>query len=100
MYSKAAHAPRFSFSPLSLAAGLVAVLVTAYIGLIAVIMSYAALTVEFSESLRREEAAVAALEGSYLDAVSRITTADYHALGYAMPAQQSFVPEVSGTALR
>lgn len=100
MHSKALHAPRFSFSPVSIAAGVVAALAVAYIGLIAVIMSYAALTVEFSESVRGQEAAVAALESAYLAEVSRITNLDYHALGYAVPARQSFVQEVSGTALR
>ena len=54
----------FSFSLLSLVSGAVAILVVAYIGLIAVVMSYAALTVEFSQSVRNDEAAVAVLESA------------------------------------
>ena len=52
---------RLPFSLLSLISGAVAVLAVSYIGLIAVVMSYAALTVEFSQSVRNDESAVATL---------------------------------------
>ena len=51
-----------SISPVSLCGSIVAVLVVSYIGLIAVVMSYAALTVEFSQSVKNVEATVATLE--------------------------------------
>lgn len=89
-----------SFSPLSFAAGAVAVLIVIYIGLIAAVMGYAALTVEFSQSVRNDEASVADLEEQYLAAIGRITTTDYAAAGYAKPAVQIFVRAKSVTALR
>ena len=52
-----------SFSPVRLCAGIVGILLVAYIGLIAVVMSYAALTIEFSQSVKNDEAAVAVLAG-------------------------------------
>ncbi|MFA6415013.1 MAG: hypothetical protein WC217_03555 [Candidatus Paceibacterota bacterium] len=88
------------FSVVSLASGAVAVLVVAYIGLIAVVMSYAALTVEFSQSVRNDEAVVASLESAYLAGVARITSTDYAAAGYAKPLAEVFVRAESVTALR
>ncbi len=88
------------FSFFSLASGTVGVLAVAYIGLIAVVMSYAALSVEFSQSVRSDEAAVAQLESQYLDAVERITSTDYAAEGYQKPIAQVFVRAQSATALR
>jgi len=88
------------FSVLSLASSTAAVLAVAYIGLIAVVMSYAALTVEFSQSVRSDEAAVATLESAYLAGVTRITSTDYTAAGYAKPIAQVFVRAQSATALR
>lgn len=90
----------FPFSPVSFCVGAVAVLLVAYIGLIAVVMSYAVLTIEFSQSVRNNEAAVAALEGRYLANVARTTTTDYIAAGYARPAVTTFVRAESVTALR
>ena len=75
-------------------------LVVAYIGLIAVVMSYAALTVEFSQSVRNDEAAVATLEGQYFSEVARITAIDYRTAGYVVPRATVFVPAQSVTALR
>ncbi|MDO8593397.1 MAG: hypothetical protein Q7R59_00665 [bacterium] len=96
------HNARFhlSFSPVSLCAGTVGILLVSYIGLIAVVMSYAALTIEFSQSVKNDEAAVASLEGQYLATVARTTTTDYLALGYAPPIAKIFVPAKSSTALR
>jgi hypothetical protein len=76
------------------------VLLVVYIGLIATVMSYAALTVEFSQSVRNDEAVVAALESQYLAGVTRITNTDYVADGYAKPASKVFVRAESATALR
>jgi hypothetical protein len=79
---------------------MVGAFVVVYIGLIAVVMSYAALTVEFSQSVKNDEAAVATLEGQYLASVARIQSLDYHAAGYSMPEAKIFVPAASMTALR
>lgn len=91
---------RLPFSALSLAGGIVAFLVVVYIGLIAVVMSYAALTVEFAQSVRNDEAEVAALEAKYLAEVSRIMTLDYRAANYAVPVAKIYVGEKGVTALR
>ncbi len=88
------------FSPVSLCFGTVAVLAVTYIGLIAVVMSYAVLTVEFSQSVRNDEATVATLESQYLTAVAQITDTNYVAAGYAKPIAKIFVPTQSATALR
>jgi hypothetical protein len=91
---------RIPFSMTALCSGTVAVLIVAYIGLIAVVMSYAALTVEFSQSVRNDETAVALLEEQYFAAVARTTGTDYAAAGYTKPVAELFVPAVSVTALR
>jgi hypothetical protein len=88
------------FSLVSLASGTVAVLAVVYIGLIAVVMSYAALTVEFSQSVKNDEAELAVLESQYLAEVSHIQTLDYRTIGYAAPVRKTFVPATSMTALR
>ena len=88
------------FSPVSLCAGAVATLAVVYIGLIAVVMSYAALTVEFSQSARNDEAAVAVLEAEYLAHIARITEMNYAAEGYAKPTVKAFVRAESPTASR
>ena len=84
----------------TLCSGAVAVLALVYVGLIAVVMSYAALTVEFSQSVLDDESAVAALESQYLTEVARVTSIDYLAAGYAVPTVKIFVPAASVTALR
>jgi len=91
---------RFTFSLISVCSGTVAVLFVIYIGLIAVVMSYAVLTVEFSQSVKNDEAAVATLESDYLAGVSRITRTDYAAAGYAKPLFKVFVRAQSVTTLR
>ncbi len=93
----------FSRLPFSLSAvcfGSAAILAVAYVGLIAVVMSYAALTVSFSQSVKNDEAAVATLESQYLAAVASITGIDYIAAGYASPVAEVFVPTEDATALR
>jgi len=92
--------PRFSFSPVSICTGFVAILAVIYIGLIAVVMSYATLTIEFSQSVKNNEASVAGLEKQYLTAVAHITTMDYASAGYTLPLAKTFVKAKSGTALR
>jgi hypothetical protein len=91
---------RFSFSLPTICFGLVVVLALSYIGLIAVVMNYAALTVNFSQSVKNDEAAVATLESQYLASAENITNIDYSALGYAPPIAQVFVTTKSVTALR
>lgn len=94
-----AHSP-FPFSVLSLCWGAVGILLVTYIGLIAVVMSYATLTIEFSQSVKNDEAAVATLEGQYLASVVHITSTDYAAEGYEKPINKIFVRAESATALR
>jgi len=91
---------RLPYAPTNICAGIVALLVVVYLGLIAVVMSYAALTMEFSQSVRSDEAAVAALEARYLARVAEISTTDYALHGYHKPIAQTFVQAKSGTALR
>ncbi len=91
---------RLPFSFLSLVCAAAGILFVAYIGLIAVVMSYAALTVEFSQSARNDEAAVAVLESQYLANVARITGTDYAADGYVKPVSTLYVRAQSVTALR
>ncbi len=93
-------AHRFRFSPLSFFSGTVAVLAVSYIGLIAVVMSYATFTVEFSQSVRNDETSVAELERQYFATMAEITKTDYVAAGYATPNIKVFVPAKSVTALR
>ncbi len=90
----------FSFSFVQACSGAVGALMVVYIGCIAVVMSYAALTVEFSQSVRNDEAAVATLESEYLAGVARVTSADYSAMGYVKPVAHLFVRAQSVTALR
>ena len=97
MHNLRFHLP---FSPVSICFGTVAILAVIYIGLIAVVMSYAALTVEFSQSVRNDEAAVAILEEQYLANISSITKMDYASAGYALPFAKTFVQAKSVTALR
>lgn len=75
-------------------------LVVTYIGILALIMSYAAHTIEYAQSVRNEEAAVADLEQQYLAAVGEITQIDYKALGYVQPQSKLFVRGRPATALR
>jgi len=90
----------FQFSLTALCSGVIAVLAVAYVGLIAVVIGYAALTIEFSQSVKNDESVVAALEGQYLSTVAHITSTDYVAAGYALPIAKIFVPVKSVTALR
>lgn len=91
---------RFSFSLVPFCSGVVALLAVSYIGLIAVVMSYAALTVGFSQSVKASQASVAQLESHYLAALGDIEHTDYRAEGYASPQKKIFVPSASMTALR
>jgi len=89
------------FSLLRAAYTAVGILLVSYIGLIAVVMTYAASTVAFTQSVRTSEAEVASLEAQYLNLVADITHTDYRAAGYAKPAIQVFVrAENSRAALR
>ena len=76
------------------------VLLVAYISLIAIVMSYASLTVESTQSVKNDESIVATLEAAYLAAVADITISDYHREGYAPPTITTFVRGKSVTALR
>lgn len=97
MYNTRFH---FPFSPVSLCFGVVSILGVIYIGLVAVVMSYATLTVEFSQSVRNDESEIAILEEQYLTNVAQITAIDYSAAGYSLPIAKTFVQAKSATALR
>ncbi len=88
----------YRFSPVKGLLGLVIVFALTYIALIAIVMSYAAVTVEFTQSVRTDEAAVSQLESSYLNQVAQVTRADYVAKGYGKPVAQIFVAGASATA--
>lgn len=88
------------FSPLKICTGGVGILFVLYIGLIAVVMSYASLTIEFSQSIKNDESSVAVLEAQYLASVAEITNVDYTDNGYALPVAKYYVPATSVTALR
>ena len=88
---------RLSLVPL--AAGLTISLALTYVGLIAVVMSYATLHVEFTQEVRSDEASIAALEASYLATLSSLTATDYRSLGYEKPLSKRFVTGVGATAL-
>lgn len=91
---------RIPFSPLTLSWGLVSALSVVYAGLIALIMSSAVLTIEFSHSIKDNEAAVASLEAHYLASVAAVALADYRAAGYAIPPVKRFVTAENVAALR
>ncbi len=93
-------ASRIPFSPVALSGGAVAILALVYVTLIAIVMSYATLTIEFSQSVRSDEATVASLESAYLARVAEINSTDYVTEGYAKPVAQLYVPAKSVTALR
>ena len=97
MHNSRFHLP---ISITTLCSGVAAVLAVTYIGLIAVVMSYAALTIGFTQSVKNDESAVATLEGQYLSTEANITSAGYVASGYAIPTTTIFVPAKSVTALR
>ncbi len=91
---------RLPFSVTALCSGVVAVLAVVYIGLIAVVMSYATSTIEFSQSVRNDGTAVAVLEEQYLASVALITNTNFVEAGYAKPIAQTFVSSVGVTAKR
>lgn len=94
------NAMRMPFSPVKAAGILVGALAICYIGLIAVVMSYAASTVAFSQDVRNDEAQVATLEAQYLAQVESITSTDYTALGYTKPTAIAYVQGGQATAMR
>ncbi|MBU6214672.1 hypothetical protein KGM48_02405 [Patescibacteria group bacterium] len=92
--------PFKNISLLQWCAGIVSGLFVVYIGLIAVVMSYASLTIEFSQSIKNDESSVAALDSRYLASIAAITDTDYAADGYALPSAKLYVPAKSVTAVR
>jgi len=57
------------------------------------------LEVQFSQSVKDDEASVATLDTQYLAALQAITSSNYLTLGYAKPVAESFVPSAPVTAL-
>ena len=91
---------RLPCSPSAICFGMVGISALIYVGLIAVVMNYAALTIEFSQSVKNDEATVATLESQYLSAISSITATDYATAGYTSSVTKTFVPKQGATALR
>lgn len=79
--------------------GVNALLVLAYLSLVAVVMSYAALHVAFAEDVRSDEAAVAKLESVYFDSLKLLSKTEYTNQGYEKPLAKTFVKGTSPTAL-
>ena len=92
--------PHSPFSLTAICSGAVAILAVTYIGLIAVVVSYATLTIEFSQSVKTDKSVVATLEWQYLSSISDITSINYTTAGYSPPVATTFVPAKSVTALR
>jgi hypothetical protein len=80
-------------------AGIATASVLLYIGLLAVVMSYAAMQVAFAEQVHNDAATVARLEAAYLATVDTLTTVNYTALGYTTPSTKQYVDESLETAL-
>ncbi len=76
------------------------ILLLVYIALISIVMTYATLTVEFAESVRDDQSAVASLEASYLEEVRALSSVDYRSLGFVEPKAKVFVKSAPVTALR
>ena len=76
---------------ISVLSGVSGLLLVGYFSLIATVMSYAALQVEFGQSVRGDEAAVATLESTYLAEVAALNQIDYTAEGYIKPVVLTFV---------
>ena len=89
-----------TFTPVSAAATFAGALFVSYVALIAFVMTFATLSVGFTQSERSDEATVATLEAQYLSGLATITNTNYVALGYAKPATTVFVPAAAATALR
>ena len=87
------------FSPVSALVALNCFLAVCYIGLVASSLSYATLEVQFSQSVKNDEASVATLDTQYLAALEAVTASNYVALGYAKPVAESFVPGAPETAV-
>ncbi len=90
----------FPFRALPFCYAVIGVLLLCYLATVAMVMSYAALTIEFTQSVRNDTSVVALLEKQYLAEVAGITSVDYGREGYAKPQVKLFVRAKSGTALK
>lgn len=97
MRSNAIH---FPVSFLTLCVGTAVISAVVYVALIAVVMSYATLTVSFAQSVKNDQSKIAQLESQYLASIAQIEGLDYIKAGYAIPKVRIFVPTASMTALR
>lgn len=80
--------------------GLIGTLLVVYIGLIALVMSYASVTISYAESIKDDESQVAVLETQYLESLATLTSIDYSEHGYVVPQVTAYVRETGVTALR
>jgi hypothetical protein len=86
------------FPAVTLLVGLNALFVLLYVGIMAIVMSYATMQIEFAQSVRTDEASVAMLESSYLTAVDQVTQVNYLGQGYGKPTAELFVTSAAQTA--
>lgn len=86
-------------SPVRALIALNCLLGVSYIALVAFSMSYAALEVEFAQSVKNDEASVATLDTSYLATLKQVTLSNYAAEGYVKPVAEIYVPGAPQTAL-
>jgi uncharacterized membrane protein len=91
MYKTPAQALVSRFSPVQWLSGVVVLLIVAYIGLIAFVMSYAAIETELAQSVRDSSAQVSVLEIAYLGKTASLAALDPAQLGYNAPVAKSFV---------
>ena len=90
----------FPFRALPFCYAIIGTLLLCYLATVAMVMSYAALTIEFTQSVRNDTSVVAQLEKQYLAGVADITSVDYSFEGYEKPQIKHFVRAKSGTALK
>jgi hypothetical protein len=79
-----------TFSPVQWLTGVVVALVVTYIGLIAFVMSYAAIQTETAQSVRDSSAEVSLLETQYFDKTSALGAIDPGSLGYSAPIAKNY----------
>lgn len=88
-----------NFSLVKWLGAIVGSLVVLYIGLIAFVMSYAAVQTEMAQSVRDSSAQVSLLEVQYFNATRALTEVNPVALGYSAPIAKNFVSGHARAAL-
>jgi len=79
------------FSPVQYLLAINVLLVVTYIGLIAFVMSYAAIETELAQSVRDASAQVSVLEVAYFNKTAELGAVNPVQLGYSAPIAKSYV---------